>query len=217
MTRIKICCIADLQEALLAHASGADAIGLVGPMPSGPGVIGEDRIAQIAREVPHGLRTFLLSSATHPSVLADQVRRTGTTTLQLVDQPEPGAYEALREAAPNLELVQVIHVTGPGSLEKALRVAEKVDALLLDSGNPSLPVKELGGTGRTHDWSVSRQIVEKARIPVWLAGGLKAENARRALGEVGPYGLDICSGVRHEGKLDPSLLTAFVSAVRNEA
>ena len=91
---------------------------------------------------------------------------------------------------------------------------EHVDALLLDSGNPSLAVKELGGTGRTHDWKLSRRIRDSVSIPVFLAGGLTPSNVADAVAAVEPFGLDVCSGVRSDGNLDPVKLRAFVDAVK---
>jgi phosphoribosylanthranilate isomerase len=112
---------------------------------------------------------------------------------------------------PGIGIVQVIHVVGPHSVDEALAVARSVDAILLDSGNPALAVKELGGTGRQHDWSLSRKIREQVEVPVFLAGGIHAGNARRAIEEVGPFALDICTGVRTQGKLDEQKLAALVS------
>jgi phosphoribosylanthranilate isomerase len=88
-----------------------------------------------------------------------------------------------------------------------------VDALLLDSGNPMLAVKEFGGTGRTHDWDISRRIVEAVGCPVFLAGGLTATNVAEAYATVRPYGLDACSGLRTDGRLDEEKLTAYCQAV----
>ena len=85
----------------------------------------------------------------------------------------------------------------------------EVDALLLDSGNPKLAIKELGGTGRVHNWKLSRSIVEQSPVPVFLAGGLNPSNVKQAIDEVQPYGLDLCSGVRTNGRLDPAKLEAF--------
>lgn len=212
-TRIKICCIGTAAEARLAVAAGADALGLVSAMPSGPGVIDEAAIAAIAREVPPPVATFLLTSRRTAAEIAAQHRRCGTTTLQLCDRVAPGAYAALRRTAPGLRLVQVVHVAGPESVDEALAADAEVDALLLDSGNQRLKVKELGGTGRTHDWTLSRRIVEQARRPVFLAGGLGPHNVRAALEAVGPFGVDVCSGLRTAGALDPAKLAAFVAAV----
>ena len=212
-TRIKICCIASVDEALSAVAAGADALGLVGRMPSGPGPIADELIAEIAAAVPPAVASFLLTSETEPRAVVDHVRRCGTSTVQLVDAVPAETYAALRDALPAIRIVQVIHVTGPDSLDEARRLAGRVDALLLDSGNPSAAVKELGGTGRIHDWSVSRRIVEEAGVPVFLAGGLRADNVGTAISAVAPYGVDLCSGVRTDGALDPAKLHRFVEAV----
>ena len=214
-TRVKICCMASVEEAKIAIGLGASAVGLVSRMPSGPGPIEEDLIATIAASVPRGIETFLLTSETEPASIIAQQRRTGASTLQLVDQVNTGVHRAIREALPGIRIVQVIHVVGDESLDEALAIAPEVDALLLDSGNPSLPVKELGGTGRRHDWAISRRIVDASQKPVWLAGGLNASNVGEAIRGVRPYGVDVCSGVRTGGRLDSAKLTDFISAVRN--
>ncbi len=211
--RIKICCISSHEEAALAIRAGASALGLVSEMPSGPGVIEETMIAAIAARTPPPIATFLLTCKQDvPSIIAQQ-RRCRTNTIQIVDRLELGGYEDLREALPGISLVQVIHVTGEDSIEEAGRIAPRVDAILLDSGNPALAVKELGGTGRTHNWAISRRIVESVPVPVFLAGGLRAENIGDAIREVRPFGLDLCSSVRTDGKLDPVKLDAFFASV----
>ncbi len=134
-------------------------------------------------------------------------------TIQICDRLQPGSFEQLRRALPGVSLVQVIHVTGEESVSEAASVAPFVDAILLDSGNQSLPIKELGGTGHTHDWSVSREITETVRVPVFLAGGLRSENVAGAIRTVGPFAVDVCSGVRTNGELDEVKLSAFFAAV----
>lgn len=211
--RVKVCCISSVEEARLAVAAGAHALGLVSAMPSGPGVIGEELIARIAAAVPPPVSAFLLTSLQEGRALVAQQRRLGVGTLQLVDAVEPGAYALLRRELPGVRLVQVIHVTGQESLDEAREAARHVDAILLDSGNPRAAVKELGGTGRRHDWGVSRLIREAVAVPVFLAGGLHAGNAAEAVREVGPFALDICSGVRSGGVLDPARLRDFFAAL----
>jgi len=213
-TRVKICCMASVDEALTAIRLGASAIGLVSRMPSGPGPIEEDLIATIVSAVPPGVDTFLLTSETTSADIVAQQRRIRASTIQLVDRVDSGAHHALRTSLPGVKIVQVIHVTGEDSLDEALALAEDVDALLLDSGNPRLPVKELGGTGRRHDWAISRRIVESSRVPVYLAGGLNTSNVAEAIGTVGPFGVDVCSGVRTNGFLDTDKLSAFMEKVR---
>lgn len=213
--RVKICCIKSPAEAKLAIACGASAVGLVSSMPSGPGVISEEMIAQIAATVPPPIATFLLTSAHSAEAIIAQQRRCRTNTLQLCDHLPATVYPRLRAELPGIALVQVVHVTGPESVEYAIAAAAHVDALLLDSGNPSLAVKELGGTGRTHDWTLSRQIRNAIRIPVFLAGGITPENVAAAITAVEPFGLDLCSGVRTNDNLDSAKLRAFFAALPN--
>jgi phosphoribosylanthranilate isomerase len=204
-----------VDEAWLAINHGASALGFVSKMPSGPGPIEEELIAQIVPRVPAGIATFLLTSETTAAPIIEQQRRTRVNTIQLVDAVEPGTHEEMREAMPGVSIVQVIHVTGPDSVEEAVELSEKVDALLLDSGNPSLAVKELGGTGRVHDWKLSREIRDRASVPVYLAGGLNPSNAADAIANVQPFALDVCSGLRTNGALDAAKVDAFMSVVRS--
>ena len=212
--RVKICCISDLQEAWLAIRSGASALGLVSDMPSGPGIISERMIAEIAAAVPPGVSSFLLTSERDAGRIIAQVKRARVNTVQICDRLESGSFGDIREALPGVSIVQVIHVAGEASIAEAVSLGSQADAVLLDSGNPALRVKELGGTGRTHDWSVSRKIREQLEIPVFLAGGLTPENVHSAIREVGPFGVDVCSGVRTGGRLDDMKLGAFFSNIR---
>ena len=213
--RVKICCISSVEEAGLAVECGASALGLVSAMPSGPGVIGEDQIAEIAATVPPPIATFLLTCKQDAAEIVEQQRRCRTNCIQLCDCLTSGAHADLRAALPGIKIIQVIHVTGPESVEEAVAVAPSVDAILLDSGNPALAVKELGGTGRSHDWTLSRRIREQANVPIFLAGGLNASNVARAMNSVAPFGLDLCSGVRTDGKLDRQKLVDFFAAVHS--
>ncbi|MBI4324390.1 MAG: phosphoribosylanthranilate isomerase [Chloroflexi bacterium] len=211
--RVKICCIKSPHEAAMAMAHGASALGLVSAMPSGPGVISEEAIARIAATVPPPIATFLLTSERSAEAIIAQQRRCRTNTLQLCDSVAAEVYPQLRVELPGIALVQVVHVTGPEAVDYAVAVAAHIDALLLDSGNPALAVKQLGGTARTHDWTLSRCIRDAVRVPVFLAGGLNPINVAEAFAAVQPFGLDLCSSVRTDDKLDPAKLQVFFSAV----
>ena len=215
--RVKICCISSVEEAQTAIRHDADALGLVSAMPSGPGVIDDDAIAQIAATVPPPVATFLLTSSQDADEIIEQQKWSGANTLQLVDAQKISTCAQLRAALPGVALVQVIHVTGEASVDEAEALAPHVDALLLDSGTPNADVKELGGTGRTHDWALSRQIRQRVDVPVFLAGGLRAENVGTALEYVQPFGIDLCSGVRTDGHLDDAKLRRFMHAVRRSS
>jgi phosphoribosylanthranilate isomerase len=214
-TRIKICCIASIAEAKMAIRHGADALGLVAKMPSGPGPIADELIETITRIIPPPLASFLLTSEQSSAQVIEHLKRTGTNTVQLVDELLDGDYDAIRQALPQTRIVQVIHVTGEESLEEAERLQSKVDAFLLDSGNPKAMIKTLGGTGNTHNWDISRELVRRVEVPVFLAGGLNATNVKEAIEKVKPFGVDICSGVRTDGKLDEGKLKQFVSVVNS--
>jgi phosphoribosylanthranilate isomerase len=213
--RVKICCIVSIAEARLAVSAGASALGLVGRMPSGPGVVDDTLIAEIAAIVPPPVATFLLTSETRADAIVDHVRRCRTNTVQLVDRVEVTAHAAIRRALPHVKIVQVLHVADADVVDEARALAGAVDAFLLDSGNPKLAVKELGGTGRVHDWGLSRRIVEAVDRPVFLAGGLRADNVSEAIARVKPFGVDLCSSVRSEGRLDAAKLAAFFAAVNH--
>jgi len=212
-TRIKVCCISSLAEASMAIQAGVNAVGLVSAMPSGPGVISEDLISEISRTIPPGVASFLLTSKHKAEDIIEQQKRCRTNTIQICDYLQNEEHLKLLEALPGISIVQVVHVTGEESIEFACKISGNVHALLLDSGNPKLIVKELGGTGRIHNWEISKRICESVKVPVFLAGGLTPENVRSAIEIVHPFGVDVCSGVRTEGRLDKNKLTRFIEEI----
>lgn len=201
----------------MAIRHGASALGLVSHMPSGPGVIADELIAEISASVPPPIATFLLTASCHADGISAQHAICRTTAIQLVDAVELSELKRLRRALPHVKLVQVIHVQSEASVSEAREVSSYMDALLLDSGDPSLQVKELGGTGRVHDWQISRRIREESTVPVFLAGGLRASNISDAVAAVQPFGLDLCSSVRVGGHLDEAKLDEFMRAVQRNA
>jgi phosphoribosylanthranilate isomerase len=205
--------MASVEEAWMAIEAGASAVGLVSAMPSGPGPIPEELIADIAATIPPGVSSFLLTCLQDAASIIEQQRRLGVNTIQICDRLTQGSYHDLREALPGVSLVQVVHVTGPEAVDEAVAVAPKVDAILLDSGNQSLAIKELGGTGRTHDWTLSRKIREAIEVPLFLAGGLNPSNVAAAIREVQPFGIDVCSGLRTNSNLDREKLETFFDRI----
>ena len=213
--RVKICCISSIEEAKLAIACGASALGLVGHMPSGPGVISNQKISEITKSVPPMVSTFLLTSETQPKAIIDHYKQVNTPIIQIVDQVETSAYEQIRKELPHVKIVQVIHVLDDKSVAEAIVFSPYVDAILLDSGNPNLLTKELGGTGRTHNWDLSRKIRDQIDIPVFLAGGINSNNVKQAIEHVQPFGVDLCSSVRTNGKLDENKLRMFFQTIQS--
>ena len=211
--KVKICCISSIEEASLAIAHGAAAIGLVGRMPSGPGIITDELIHSIARTVPPPIDSFLLTSETTAEAIIEHHNKVNTTTIQMVDALSGREYHKIREAIPHVKLVQVIHVLDEKAVQEAIEIAEWVDAILLDSGNPNLSTKVLGGTGKTHNWDLSKKIRENISIPTYLAGGINKDNIRMAIDHVQPYGIDLCSSVRTNGQLDERKLEELFKAL----
>lgn len=211
--RVKICCISSVQEAQAAISFGASALGLVAKMPSGPGPIADELIREIIATIPPPIASFLLTSRTDSKAIIEHQKLVNSNVVQIVDALTSGTYHDFRVEIPSIKIVQVIHVIDESNIDEALAAAEQVDALLLDSGNPNLSIKELGGTGRVHNWEVSRKIVEQSKVPVFLAGGLNAGNVRAAIDRMQPYGLDLCSGVRTNGSLDLFKLETFFNEI----
>ena len=170
-------------------------------------------IFEIAQFVPTLIDTFLLTSETNPDEIIKHQQRVKTNTLQIVDKLASGTYADIRTALPNIKLVQVIHVIDEKSVAEAIKISEEVDYLLLDSGNPNAKIKELGGTGRVHNWEISRVIRKAINIPIFLAGGLNPENVKQAIEKVQPFGLDLCTGVRTKDKLDVVKLEKFFNSI----
>lgn len=211
--RIKVCCIANKAEAQLAIHYGADVLGLVGQMPSGPGIIKDEAIREVAQFTPPAIDSFLLTQEVTAEKIIAHAKKTYTKSIQLVDQTTVETYRKIKQDLPYINIIQVIHVVNENAIIQAKECAPHVDALLLDSGNPNLAVKELGGTGRTHNWDISKRIVEEVDTPVFLAGGLSPENIQTAVKTVQPYGVDVCSGIRTNNLLDEQKLAAFFTAL----
>ena len=212
-TRVKICCIESIEEAQLAIDYGADSLGLVSEMPSGPGVISEELIADISASIPPGLTSVLLTSKKTFLEIVNQHRRVRTNAIQLCNRVNENDLLLLREALPGVAVIQVVHVMDELSYDYAIDIEDTVDSLLLDTGSYKPGKVQLGGTGKTHNWDLSKRIVDNVNIPVFLAGGLNEENVKSAIEKVNPFSVDACSGVRTNGNLDELKLKAFMKQV----
>jgi phosphoribosylanthranilate isomerase len=211
--KVKVCCIASPDEARLAVSFGVTAVGMVDETPSGEGRIPVETIAEIVQAVPRKTGTFVLTATTDVDRLEELYRTTGVNTVQLWDPLQPEEYERLREKAPGIFIAQSVHVMDDAALDTAREIARHVDALVLDSGNPEPPFRWQNPAGQTHDWELSRRVSEAIHLPILVAGGLTQDNVGQAIRIVRPYGVDVCSGVRKDGRLDQGLLVAFLEAV----
>ncbi|NQU36975.1 MAG: phosphoribosylanthranilate isomerase [Actinobacteria bacterium] len=215
--RIKICCIKSIDEAILASRAGAHVLGLVSQSLSGAGAIPDTLISEIVARVPESQATCLLTSELDPDDILRRQDATQTDMIQLVGEIPPAAVSELRALLPAVQLLKVVHVEGSESLDLAAAYVRCCDALLLDTAVRSRDGDSLGGTGTPHDWSISRKIVETSPIPVYLAGGLNPGNVEAAISAVRPYGVDVCSGLRRDGRLSPSLVSDFVGKATGAA
>lgn len=206
--------MASPEEVQLAIRAGADAVGFVGAMPTGSHSIDDDTIASLAAIVPPPIATFLLTSELTAAAIARHVERTHPCVVQIVPHISMAEAATLAGLLPGIRRVQVIHVEDERVLAMIEGYAPHVQAFLLDSGRPSLAVPQFGGTGRTHDWRISAEFVRRSPLPVFLAGGLTPANVGEAIRRVRPFGVDVCSGVRTAGRLDPGKVAAFIEAVR---
>lgn len=209
---LKVCCISSISEALLALEKGADFLGLVGPMPSGPGILSLEDIKVIVRAIPEDAKTILLTSETDAEHIATSVKSLGVKAVQIVRELPVNVLSKIRSLLPETIILSVVHVIDESSIEIAKSYEGISDYILLDSGKPSKGI--LGGTGAVHNWDYSKQIVAELNIPVFLAGGLNPNNVRNAVDQVKPAGVDLCSGLRTNDKLDAAKLNAFVNNLR---
>ena len=210
--RVKICCIKNLIEAQMAVDAGATEIGLVGQMPTGPGVIEDHMIREIASQFNSQVNTVLLTSEQTSEFLITHIKKVRVRSVQIVRELPTSHLEQIKEHVPGILIFQVVHVENEEAITRAIDYARFADTLLLDSGKPSQAI--LGGTGLAHDWQISRQIVDAVDIPVFLAGGLNAANVRAAVEQVRPAGVDVCSGLRTKGNLDQTKVTDFVGNLK---
>ena len=212
--RVKICCIKTPDELKTVARYGIDCVGFVSNMPSGPGIISDKEIRHLAEATPEGVDTFLLTSLTNPEEIIKQQKFCRTKTIQLCNPLEINDLKRLREISGNVKIVGVVHVLGKDSIIKANEMSRYVDAILLDTGNPCENPQKLGGTGRIHDWDISKEICRQVSNPIFLAGGLNYLNVPSAIEKVHPYGVDICCGVRtRDDKLDEEKLKLFLKAI----
>jgi len=209
---LKICGIQAASEAAAAAEAGATALGfLLGLTHWAGDETTPDAAATTIRTLPPHIEPVLVTHLLDEAAIADLARGIGARAIQVHDDLSPAGLRRLRALAPGLRLVKAVHVTGPEAAGKAAEYAGVADALLLDSRTAD----RLGGTGRTHDWSLSREIVRASPVPVYLAGGLRPENVTEAIARVRPAGVDVNSGVEDEsGRKDTRKMRAFVARAR---
>lgn len=205
--RVKICGIQSQEDMSTALQAGADALGfLVGITHVAEDKIGLEEAKYLIEQLPPFVSSVAVTHLQQTDEIVDIVRTIRCTTVQVHNDVEVSVLQQIRAKLPHVKIIKAVHVTGQEALDYAREMASYVDALLLDSRTSD----RLGGTGLTHDWNISRQIVEQGPVPVILAGGLTPSNVGDAVQSVRPFGVDVNSGVEIAGKKDPHKCREFV-------
>ena len=215
MFKVKICGIKRVEDANLAIEAGADALGfLVGQTHTSADFISPLTAKTIAASLPPGATPVLVTHLTDPDDVLNLAALVGMNTVQLHGEIWPEDVARLRRAAPNLTFLKAFHVTDEASLGYGDEFVGLVDGFVLDTVNSR--TGQIGGTGQTHDWRLSRRIVERhPSIPVILAGGLHPENVAEAIAAVGAFGVDVNSGTKGpDGFKAEGKVRAFVTNAR---
>ena len=212
--RVQIAGVSSVEEALAAADAGVDALGFTVRLPTG---VHDGLTEAKARSIVAGLPPFVASVAITyvgaPREAVELCRYLGVTTLQLHGPFPTTEIPVLRVGLPHLKIIRAVHVTGPEAVAQARALARQVDALILDTYDPD--TGRHGATGKTHDWAISRQIVDEVPVPVILAGGLTPDNVAAAIAAVRPWGVDVHTGIeRPDGSRDLDRIRAFVRNTR---
>ena len=211
--RVKICGIARAEDALAAIDFGADALGfLVGLRYPRADQLDVETARELVLRLPPFVNSVLVTHLDAEADVAELCRRVGAQVVQLHGEFPVAEIPALRAAFPHLKVVKAVHSEDADSVEAAREAAEHADAVLLDTREG----EHIGGTGKTHDWSLSRRIRERlGDFPVILAGGLTPDNVAAGIRFVGPYGVDVNSGVQQRpGRKNPELVRRFIEAAK---
>ncbi len=211
--RAKICGIRSEGDLRIALAVGADAIGFI----SGITHFSEDALdaghaAALSRLASPFATRVLVTHLEDAAAIVDLADRVGVDAIQIHGLVTIDTVREVGKIAASRKIIKAVHVTGPDTVDTAREAAANCDAVLLDSRTAN----RLGGTGRTHDWSVSASVVTALRelgCPVILAGGLGPDNVADAIAQVRPFAVDANSGIETAtGDKDPDACAAFVGA-----
>jgi phosphoribosylanthranilate isomerase len=232
-TRIKICGIRSPEEIELADLYGADAVGFITEVPvESPRKLDSDTAASLISEVPKGLSSVLVIMPENSREALELIDKIRPDIVQIHSVISLSELEIIKEKA-DIPIIKTLSV--PAREETSGKEAKKtentenitfiselmeqvslleeaavVDSILLDTGKSG----KSGGTGCIHDWTLSKKIAEKIKLPLILAGGLKPENIQEAIRVVSPYAVDTASGVETCGKKDAMKIKSFIEEVR---
>ncbi|WP_067853608.1 phosphoribosylanthranilate isomerase [Nocardia shimofusensis] len=213
--RAKICGIRSEEDVRVAVEAGADAIGFIsGVTHFSEDALDGDRAAELAARTPPSVTKVLVTHLADASSIVQLADHIGVDAIQVHGLVTEDTVRRVRASARGRKVLRAVHVTGPAAIDSALRAASICDGIVLDSRTGD----RLGGTGRTHDWSISARIVralDGSGCSVILAGGLHPGNVAEAIAAVAPHGIDVNSGVESPtGDKDARACAAFVAAAQ---
>lgn len=209
MVRVKICGIKNIEDALAVAALGADELGFHVGLAGGRSPLTPEDAARIIKQLPPHAAPVLVTSVVEPKELIGLAQKTGAAILQLYGDASPAQIQEVKEAMPSVKIWKVINIADEASIALAKEYEGAADAVALDTFNKDNGAR--GGSGKTHDWDISRRIAESLSIPVILAGGLNPENVAEAVAQVRPAGVDVNSGVTNpDGSKDLAKVKRFI-------
>lgn len=219
--KVKICGMRCAEDVDMAVRCGADAVGFITEVPvHTPRKIDSDTASRLIGRVPPFVDSVLVIMPADARQALELIRKGRPDAIQIHNDLGARDIGMIRDGLDGNRQRIIKTLTVPAGAGRAARslIAQieelessgLIDAVLLDSAKAGMS----GGTGLTHDWSVSREIVENTEIPIILAGGLRPENVRSAVEEVRPFAVDTASGVETEGKKDPAKVSRFIKEAR---
>lgn len=214
--RVKICGNKRVEDALEAIRLGADAIGLlVGQEHVSRDFISPLAAASIAKQLPPFCAIALVTDITGVAEILQLVNFIGVNTLQLHGNSSPEDMKLIKKELPYLKIIKSLHIIDEASIGIGKKYIGVADAILLDSFNETK--NQIGGTGKTHNWNISRKIVDEYNTPIILAGGLSPDNVAEAIKFVRPYGVDVNTGTKGEnGFKDYKKMEMFIRRAREK-
>ncbi|WP_076830422.1 phosphoribosylanthranilate isomerase [Frankia sp. CcI49] len=206
--RASVCANQTAADVAACVEGGADAVGvLVQVKHRAEDAIDLDHAANLMDMVPPYVGRYAVTHATEIREICD-LRNLAIDTIQLHEDIDPAIIPEIRRGFPRVRLLKAIHVVDEGSISMAERWQGLVEGLVLDSVNKI--ENRIGGTGLTHDWSISARIIKATKVPVVLAGGLRPENVCEAVRAVLPWGVNVNSGVERGEVKMRDLVEGFV-------
>ena len=210
MVKVKICANKSIEEAQMCLNAGADVIGiLVGQEHASNDFVDKETAKQIVDYVSGKCDVSLVTHLTDAEEIIKLTKFIGNNVIQLHSDIDEEEVRKIKTEIPNVKLVRLIHVSSDGQICTDYRKIKYADFYLLDSFN--LKTNQVGGTGLTHDWKKSSELIKQLNKPTFLAGGLNPDNVKLAIETANPYGVDVNSGCKNEfGKKDAEKVKLFV-------